>query len=123
MTNFELSIRFFLQLAFILALCRIFGLLARRAGQPQVVGEMVAGVVLGPSLFGWLLPDAQSQLFPKASMGIIYAMSQVGLVLYMFLVGLEFQKDMMRRRLRSVASVSIAGIVTPFILSPFGKRS
>src|SRR5262249_43252894 len=100
----------------ILAVCRMVGLLARRIGQPQVVGEMIAGVVMGPSLFGLLFPDVQSQLFPKASMGIIYAISQVGLVLYMFLVGMEFQVDLIRRRLRSAASVSIAGIVTPFAL-------
>jgi Kef-type K+ transport system membrane component KefB len=116
MSNFELSIRFFLQLAFILAVCRVVGLIARRFGQPQVVGEMIAGVVMGPSLFGWLLPGAQSYLFPKASMGILYAASQIGLVLYMFLVGAEFQVDLIRQRMRSAASVSIAGIAMPFAL-------
>lgn len=116
MTNFEISIRFFLQLAFILAVCRVVGMVARRFGQPQVVGEMIAGVVMGPSLFGWLAPGAHSYLFPKASMGILYAVSQIGLTLYMFLVGAEFQVDLIRRRLRSAASVSIAGIVTPFAL-------
>lgn len=116
MTNLELSIRFFLQLAFILAVCRVVGLIARRFGQPQVVGEMIAGVVMGPSLFGWLLPAAHSYMFPQASMGIIYAVSQVGLTLYMFLVGAEFQVDLIRRRMRSAAAVSIAGIAAPFAL-------
>jgi Kef-type K+ transport system membrane component KefB len=116
MTNFELSIRFFLQLAFILVVCRIVGVIARRFGQPQVVAEMIAGVVMGPSLLGWLWPMAQQQLFPKASMSIIYAVSQVGLVLYMFLVGAEFQVDLIRRRWRSAASVSLAGIAAPFAL-------
>jgi Kef-type K+ transport system membrane component KefB len=116
MTNVELSIRFFLQLALILATCRVVGLIVKRVGQPQVVGEMIAGVVMGPSLFGWLLPEVQGQLFPKASISIIYAASQVGLVLYMFLIGVEFQVDLIRQRLRSAAAVSLAGIFTPFAL-------
>jgi Kef-type K+ transport system membrane component KefB len=116
MTNFELSILFFLQLTFILATCRVVGLIAQRLGQPQVVAEMIAGVLMGPSLFGLLFPGAQSQFFPKASLTIIYAVSQVGLVLYMFLIGIEFQVGLIRRRLRSAGSVSIAGIVTPFAL-------
>ncbi len=56
MSNNDLAIRFFLQLAFIVATCRIVGLLAKRVGQPQVVAEMIAGVLMGPSLFGLLLP-------------------------------------------------------------------
>lgn len=116
MSNNDLAIRFFLQLAFIVATCRIVGLLAKRLGQPQVVAEMLAGVLMGPSLFGLLLPGLQAQLFPKASMAIIYAVSQVGLVLYMFLVGLEFQVDLIKQRLRSAATVSVAGILLPFAL-------
>jgi Kef-type K+ transport system membrane component KefB len=116
MSNFELTIRFFFQLAFILATCRVVGLIAKRFGQPQVVGEMIAGVVMGPSLFGLLFPDAQAHIFPKASLTITYAVAQIGLVLYMFLIGVEFQVDLIRKRLRSAASVSIAGILTPFML-------
>src|SRR5437588_3601507 len=116
MSNFELSIRFFFQLAFILATCRIVGLIAKRFGQPQVVGEMIAGVVMGPSLLGLLLPGLQAQIFPKASMTITYTVAQIGLVLYMFLIGVEFDVDLIRNRLRSAASVSAAGILTPFAL-------
>lgn len=116
MTSFELSIVFFFQLAFILATCRVVGLIARRFGQPQVVGEMIAGVVMGPSLFGLLFPGLQAQVFPKASLSITYAVAQIGIVLYMFLVGVEFQVDLIRKRLRSAASVSVAGILTPFAL-------
>jgi len=116
MSNFDLTIRFFFQLAFILAMCRVVGLIAKRFGQPQVVGEMVAGVVMGPSLFGLLFPGAQAHVFPKASLTITYAVAQIGLVLYMFLIGAEFQVDLIRKRLRSAASVSLAGIMTPFIL-------
>jgi len=116
MSNNDLAIQFFLQLAFIVATCRLVGLLARTIGQPQVVAEMIAGVLMGPSLFGLLLPEVQGQLFPRASMSILYAVSQVGLVLYMFLIGLEFQVDLIRQRLRSAASVSVAGILLPFAL-------
>lgn len=116
MTSFDLSVRFFLQLAFILGACRAVGMAAQRVGQSQVVSEMITGVLLGPSLFGLLLPDVQRWFFPKESMPILYAVAQVGLSLYMFLVGLEFQVDLIRRRLRSALSVSLAGIVVPFFL-------
>jgi len=115
-SNAELSILFFLQLAVILGVCRVVGFLAKKIGQPQVVGEMIAGVLMGPSLFGLLLPGLQHQLFPRGAMGILYASSQVGLVLYMFLIGVEFDTNLISRRLRSAASVSLAGIITPFVL-------
>jgi Kef-type K+ transport system membrane component KefB len=116
MSNFEISILFFLQLALILLICRGVGWLAKWIGQPQVVAEMIAGVILGPSLFGWLWPDAQALLFPAATQGVLYAVSQVGLVLYMFLIGLEFDTSLIRHRLRSAAGVSISGILAPFVL-------
>lgn len=105
---------FFLQLAAILAACRLVGYLARKLGQPQVVGEMIAGVLLGPSLLGLLFPEVQAYLFPKQAMAILYAVSQVGLVLYMFLVGLEFNVALLRERGRAAVSVSWAGILAPF---------
>lgn len=116
LNNVDLSLRFFLQLAFILGGCRAVGWLARRAGQPQVLGEMVAGVLMGPSLMGWLWPQAQAWLFPPQSLTILFAVSQVGLSLYMFLVGAEFRQELLVGRLRSAASVSVAGMVAPFVL-------
>lgn len=117
MSNSELAVLFFLQLATVVGACRLVGLLAKKIGQPQVVGEMIAGVLLGPTLFGMALPDVQRNIFPTgASMGILYSFSQVGLVLYMFLIGVEFDTNLIRRRLRSAASISIAGIVTPLVL-------
>lgn len=116
MSTFELSVLFFLQLAFILTICRVVGWIARWFGQPQVVAEMIAGVLMGPSLFGWFLPDVQAWLFPADSKGLLYAVSQVGLVLYMFLVGLEFDTKLIRNRLRSAAGVSLSGILAPFVL-------
>ncbi|MCC6358249.1 MAG: cation:proton antiporter, partial [Phycisphaerales bacterium] len=80
MTNFQLSIHLFLQLAIILAACRVVGWAGRLIGQPQVVGEMIAGVLLGPSLLGLLAPEAHAALFPKnATMTVIYCMAQIGL--------------------------------------------
>lgn len=116
MSSFELSVLFFLQLAIILLVCRAVGWAAKWFGQPQVVGEMIAGVLLGPSLIGWFFPDLQAWLFPADSRSLLYAVSQVGLVLYMFLVGLEFDTALIRSRMRSAAAVSISGILTPFIL-------
>ncbi len=116
MTNFEVSIRFFLQLAVILGACRFVGYATRYLGQTQVVGEMIAGVLLGPSLLGWFAPGWQAHLFPKPTMTVLYCAAQVGLVLYMFLVGLDFRLDLIRSRKRSAISVSLAGILTPMTL-------
>ena len=82
----------------------------------QVVAEMITGVLLGPSLFGLLAPGLHAQLFPKQSLPIIYAIAQIGLVLYMFLIGLEFDLELIRKRMRSAIFVSWAGIATPFSL-------
>ena len=116
MTNLQLSILFFLQLAVILGACRAVGWLGRKFGQPQVVGEMIAGIVLGPSLLGWIAPSAQQALFPKGSMTVLFCVSQVGLALYMFIVGTEFRTELFLGRIRSAASVSAAGMLTPFVL-------
>ena len=116
MTSFDLSVLFFLQLAFILAVCRVVGILFKQLGQSQVVSEMIAGVVMGPSLMGWLLPDFSAYLFPPESKPILFAVCQVGLVLYMFLIGVEFDIELIRSRLRSAASISLAGILAPFAL-------
>jgi Kef-type K+ transport system membrane component KefB len=116
MTNNELSILFFLQLALILVTVRIVGALARKVGQPRVVGEMIAGIVLGPSIFGALAPDLQRDLFPVQSGALIFAVSQLGLVLYMFLIGAEFSAGIVRKRLHVALAVSWAGILAPFLL-------
>jgi len=117
MSNTDLAIHFFLQLAIILSVCRVVGLLVKRIGQPQVVGEMIAGVFLGASLLGMLSPALQDYLFPEGpAMAILYVASQVGLVLYIFLIGVEFDINLIRHRVRSAVSVSLAGIITPMVL-------
>ncbi|MDB6128835.1 MAG: sodium/hydrogen exchanger [Verrucomicrobia bacterium] len=116
MTTFELSVRFFLQLAAVLVVCRIVCWGAVKIGQPPVVGEMIAGVVLGPSLFGYFCPHLQQTLFPAASRPILFSGAQLGLALYMFTVGLEFRMDLVRSRLRSALAISASGIFVPFLL-------
>ncbi len=108
----SLPATFFLQMAVILLACRVVGWLGKKIGQPQVVGEMIAGVLLGPSLF----PETSRMLFTKESLGILEVGSQLGVGLYMFIVGMEFKVELFRSRARSAASVSIAGMVVPFVL-------
>jgi Kef-type K+ transport system membrane component KefB len=86
-----------IQVAVILAATKAAGWLMRFLGQPPVVGELAAGILLGPSLFGWLAPDLFTALFPPASFGFLQTLSQIGLLLYMFIVGLEFSPRGLRR--------------------------
>ena len=116
MSGPQLSALFFLQMFCILLACRVVGALARRLGQPQVVGEMVAGVFLGPSLLGLAFPGIQQALFPADSLKILYVGAQLGVGLYMFLVGVEFDLSTFWDRARSATSISIAGMVAPFLL-------
>jgi len=123
MNNLHLAIQFFLQLAVILLFCRLVGVVAKRFGQPQVVAEMIAGVLLGPSLFGLLFPEAQAWLFPwdktqstRDTQSYLFPVSQVGLALYMFVVGMEFRMDIVAKKLKSSIAVSLAGMIAPFIL-------
>ncbi len=123
MNNLHLAVQLFLQLAVILLFCRAVGAVAARFGQPQVVAEMIAGVLLGPSLFGLVWPDAQHWLFPwdkaqklRDTQSYLFPLSQLGLALYMFVVGMEFRMDVVRRRFKSSVAVSVAGMVTPFVL-------
>ncbi|HEX3799275.1 MAG TPA: cation:proton antiporter [Verrucomicrobiae bacterium] len=115
-TNLELSIHFFFQLAVILAVCQFVGFLGKYIGQPQVVAEMLAGVLLGPSFFGLFWPDQFHRLFPAESLKILFPLSQLGLAAYMFVVGLEFRMDIIQRRATSAIAVSVAGMAAPFIL-------
>ena len=121
MNNLNLAIQFFLQLAVILVACRLVGMVAARCGQPQVVAEMITGVLLGPSLFGLLFPELQRWLFPwdpkqlaRDTQSYLFPISQLGLALYMFVVGMEFRMDIIQRRLKSSVAVSLAGMAAPF---------
>ncbi|AJP70882.1 cation:proton antiporter [Sphingomonas hengshuiensis] len=114
----DYSIHFFLQLAIILLACRVVGWLGQKLlGQPQVVGEMIAGVVLGPSLLGLAFPDLQAAIFPKETRSVLYAGAQLGVGMYMFLVGTTLQLDHFRSKGRSAFAVSMAGILAPFLVA------
>jgi Kef-type K+ transport system membrane component KefB len=116
MQNADLARLFLLQFACLIVACRALGWVAARVQQPQVVAEMVAGIVLGPSLFGVVFPSAQAALFPPHSMTPLYVVSQLGVVLYMFLVGTELDTAVVRTRIRSALSISLAGIALPLTL-------
>ena len=118
MSQSELLLAFFAQLAVIILACRLVGWLVRRFfGQPQVVGEMIAGVILGPSLFGWIAPQLQQAVFPQESRTFLYIGAQLGVGLYMFIVGLGFRADEFRSNLGSAGLVSLAGIAVPFLVA------
>jgi Kef-type K+ transport system membrane component KefB len=114
MSPFELAVQFLFQLGAILIVCRLVGLVAERLGQPPVVSEMIAGVCLGPSLLGALAPEVSAYLFPKESMKVLFPVAQIGLSLYMFIIGLEFRGDIVRQRVGTSVSVSLAGMAVPF---------
>jgi len=113
MPSFKLLL---LQVGTILIVTRLVGLLFKRLHQPSVVGEMVAGILLGPSLLGWLAPEWSARLFPPASLGYLNLLSQVGLLLFMFLVGLELDLGHLRELGRAAVMTSQVSIVAPFVM-------
>jgi Kef-type K+ transport system membrane component KefB len=113
MLRFQLLL---LQIGVIITVARGLGLVFKRINQPQVMGEMVAGILLGPSLFGWLSPGLFAALFPPESLGFLNALSQVGLLLFMFVVGLELNPQVLRERRHMVVLTSHVSIICPFLL-------
>jgi len=105
-----------MQIATILAASRVVGMLFARFGQPQVVGEMVAGIMLGPSLMGWVAPGVFTALFPSSSLGLLNALSQIGVTLFLFLIGVELDPKLIRNRGHAAVLISHASIVVPFLL-------
>lgn len=104
------------QIASIVLLSRVVGLVTRALGQPLVMAEMLAGILLGPSLLGQVWPAAENALFPAASMPVLKTLSQLGLVLFMFLVGLELDPKLLSERRRASVLISHASIFVPFSL-------
>jgi Kef-type K+ transport system membrane component KefB len=104
------------QLSVVVGLAGACGLLARRLGQPAVIGEMAAGIALGPSLLGHLFPGLSLALFPAASLGPLNLLSQVGVLLFLFAMGMEIDLGSLRRHARQALFVSHSGIVAPFLL-------
>jgi Kef-type K+ transport system membrane component KefB/nucleotide-binding universal stress UspA family protein len=112
----DLLLLLLVQVALILALSRLIGLLFQRLNQPQVVGEMLAGIMLGPSLFGWLAPHASAAVFPPSSIAYLNVLSQVGVIFFLFLVGLELDPKLIKNRGHSAVVISHVSIVAPFLL-------
>ncbi len=105
----------FLQMLVVLVVARLTAIAFRTIHQPGVVGEMAAGLLLGPSCLGRISPAAMNALFPTNGLGPLYALSQLGLVLFMFLVGLELRPSAIRGSARSIVLASQASILAPFL--------
>lgn len=105
-----------LSLVLILLLGRWMGKLCIKIGQPRVIGEMVAGIMLGPSLLGYFWPAATEFILPEHAQPALKIVAQIGVVLYMFLVGLELNAGLLRSRAHATVMISHASILTPFAL-------
>jgi Kef-type K+ transport system membrane component KefB len=105
-----------LQLISILFMARLLGNIFNRMGQPTVIGEIMAGILLGPSVLGYLWPNLFNGLFPGDSLNNIYYLSQVGLVLFMFVIGMELNVSSLKSKLQETFIISQSGILLPFVL-------
>ena len=104
------------QIVTIILVARFFGWVSRKIGQPSVIGEIVAGIVLGPSLVGMYWPDFSGMLFPKESLGNLQFLSQIGLILFMFVIGMELDLKALKNKANDAVVISHASIIFPFTL-------
>ena len=107
---------FILQVALIIFMARLLGWLFKKIGQPAVMGEIIAGVILGPSVAGFFFPGFSQFLFPPSSLGNLQMFSQIGLILFMFVVGMELDLDLIKKNAGTALVISHAGIVIPLSL-------
>jgi Kef-type K+ transport system membrane component KefB len=105
-----------MQMGVILTTCRLTGFLFRKLGQPAVIGEMAAGILLGASFLGYYFPGLSGFLFPPSSLNNLHLLSQLGLILFMFIVGLELEPGLLQGKKQAAVMISHAGIVAPFTL-------
>ena len=105
-----------MQIIIILITCKIFSSIFNYIGQPGVLGEIIAGIILGPSLLGHYFPDAFNFIFTKDSLENIYLISQIGLILFMFVIGLEVDFKVLKNKFNETLVISHAGILVPFFL-------
>lgn len=105
-----------MQILVVLGVSKIIGYLFARIGQQSVIGEIVAGIVLGPSLLGWLMPETFQFIFPTNSLANLQLLSQIGLVLFMFIIGMELDIDILKKRASEAIIVSHVSIVFPYFL-------
>ncbi|WP_297510742.1 cation:proton antiporter [Flavobacterium sp.] len=105
-----------LQIITIIIVARFFGWIFRKIGQPTVIGEIIAGIFLGPSVVGYYLPEYSALLFPAESLGNLQFLSQIGLILFMFVVGMELDLKVLKNKANDAVVISHASIVFPFAL-------
>lgn len=105
-----------IQIIAVLLMVRLFGFLFKHIGQLGVIGEIVAGIVLGPSVLGYFFPDVFQALFPPESLTNLELLSQVGLVLFMFVIGMELDFSVLKNKINETLVISHAGILVPFFL-------
>lgn len=104
------------QIVMIILVARIFGWFFKKIGQPTVIGEIIAGIVLGPSLLGMYFPEFSAALFPVASLGNLKFLSQIGLILFMFVIGMELDIKVLKNKASEAIVISHASIVIPFAM-------
>ena len=104
------------QIVTIIFVARFFGWICKKIGQPTVIGEMIAGIVLGPSLVGTYLPEYSALLFPDGSKGNLQFLSQIGLILFMYVVGMELDLSALKNKAKDAVIISHASIIIPFTL-------
>lgn len=104
------------QIVMIILVARIFGWFFKKIGQPTVIGEIIAGIVLGPSLVGMYFPDFSAALFPAASLGNLKFLSQIGLILFMFVIGMELDVKVLKNKASEAIVISHASIIIPFAM-------
>ena len=105
-----------LQIVAIILTARLFGWICIKIKQPAVIGEMIAGIVLGPSLLGLYFPEFSAFLFPKESLPNLQFLSQIGLILFMYIVGMELDLSVLRKKAKDAVIISHASIIFPFAL-------
>lgn len=105
-----------IQIIIILFACRLFSFLFNKMGQPSVIGEIMAGIILGPSFFGYFFPDTFNLVFSKDSLVYIKLLSHIGLILFMFVIGLEVDFKVLKNKINETLVISHAGILAPFLL-------
>lgn len=105
-----------LQIIVIITFARIVGILFKKIGQPIVIGEILAGIILGPSFFGFFFPNINNFLFPVSSLGTLQFLSQIGLILFMFIIGMELDLKAIRKQAFDAIIISHASIIIPYTL-------
>ncbi|WP_310554369.1 cation:proton antiporter [Flavobacterium sp.] len=104
------------QIITIIIIARFFGWIFRKIGQPSVIGEIIAGIFLGPSVVGMYFPEFSAALFPTESLGNLQFLSQIGLILFMFVIGMELDLKVLKNKANEAVVISHASIVIPFAL-------